>query len=886
MRKIAIGIVSLAIVVGVFVIYSRIDKTPTISTSGGNFVGDPNLDNISDFNDPTGRLTTMQGDLGVGPADTFKFIDRDEITGEITQKSGFSKLLHKEGDIWQLEEPFMEIYGKDFICYMHANRGDARMEKVGEKTIPKDATFSDNVVINIVPQKKNVFGESAIYLDNLDFVSEKSMLSTDDKIVFDSNSVHLNGTGMEMIYNDELDRLEYFKVKDVNEIHVKMRREALGKINKNDNSDKTTVAESNNVDIQESASQGSSIESADSKTDYYTCIFSKNVLIETPDQFIFAEDEIEIDDILFSRGKSDANKPQEPGSDNEPNDSTIAAAEPNEAEEGDLVDVVIKCDNGFIIAPKDSIEINNFRDKAKTISDFEKHEYAESGKKILLSTKTIQLTTLNSDYIATGATELVFHVEDLNNPDPNLQSVPVTITSQSGASFIKGANQVIFEGDAVCTIPQNDLSEKRFATLSSPLLKINIPESEDALPDVNAVGPVELLFYVEDPNATLETQKIIPVNITASGKALYLPTMNQVIFDKDCLCKIGSEDVSKEQFISLNTPQLKIELPQDKATQSFAFSDITAAGPVDLKFFMKDPNNKGTLGSLMPVNITAQKYARYLSSSRQIVLDGSCKNSMVRENEDFIQELTLLAGRITVDLPVDINDEEQSSTLTEISHLRADSNQVVLKVTKKAKDSGILMPSDDQVLGWTQLVCKSLDYNTKDQIFQANGPGELTLSDIEIKDSNEFNGMKILGKEWWAIMSGFSDLSYLLSNNRIIANAEPEKTIDIKYIEQQNEERSPVIIATAGHIEVELKENEEKKLAPSKIIASGGIYYKKDVDNSFRGSILLYDHEKSLVTIYGDEKNPAYYNNVPVDPIFIDLKTGNVRSTITSPGSI
>jgi len=896
MRKIAIGFISFAIVIGVFVIYSRVDKTPEISTNAGSeFTIDPNRNSDVDFND-VGVFSTSQGNFGVAQTGDFELFDRNELTGEVEQRYGALKLLHKEGDIWQVEKPFLNIYGKKFLCDMQASRGVARMEKIGEKTIPKDVSFSEDVVIRIIPNQVKDFEESTIYLENLDFNSERSQLLTNDKIVFDSNNVRLDGIGMEMVYNDEQDRLEYFKVIDVNEIHVKMRRKALNTISNKEDSSRAANKEGNGEDVQGNVSENTS-KSDETSQQYYTCIFSKNVLIETPDQFIFAEDEIEINDIIFSSGNKDVNKPEGTASGSEPNnlrlvaggsdDLTITATEPNEID--DFVDVVITCENGFIIAPEDSIELRRFRDEAKTISVLEKPEFADIANKTILATQRIKLTTLGSDYDAYGPTELVFYIEDLNNPDPNLRSFPVTITSQIGASYIEDSNQVAFEGNAVCTIPQNDLSEKRNATLTSPKLIIDIPQNEDALPNVNANGPVELMFYVEDPNATIETQKIIPVKITAKDKALYLPAQNKVIFDQDCLCQIGSEDVSKEQFISLKTPSLHIDLPKEESAQSFAFADINAAGPVDMKFFMKDPNNKGAIESLMPVNITAQKYARYLSSSRQIVLNGSCKNSMIREDADFIQELTLLAGQITVELPKDINEQEESSTLTEIRQLRADSGQVVLKVTKKAKDSVIINQSGDEILGWTQLLCKSLDYDTEEQVFEATGPGELTLSDIEIKDSNEYEGMKILGKKWWAIMTGFKDLKYLLSENQIIANAESGRTIDIKYFEQNDEERNPVIIATAGHIEIELKEDEKKKLEPSIIVASGGIDYRKDEKNSFRGSVLIYDHTKSTVTILGDDKNPAYYNTMLVDNVFIDLAKpdgSNIEFNITGPGSI
>ena len=686
MSKITIGIVLLAIVIGVLALYSRLNKTPIIETNAGaDFNGVPDMSGLDNYNDIPGRLTTEDGEIGIGKTENFEIANRNDLTGEIEWKFGFEKLIHTEGDIWQIEKPFMELYRKNFTIHMQAEQGVARMEKIGEKNIPKEATFSNNVEIHINSEGVQGYEDSTIYLDNLIFNSEKSLLSTYDKVVFVSDNIQLNGTGMELIYNDESERLEYFKVIDVDQINVRMRRTTFGSISNKEESAEpeiVTDTDNNNQAVREFASlQDDSPENDDSKKDYYTCIFSKNVLIETPDQFIFAEDEININDILFSGGKQDTKKSASESEPNElmivsngPNDLSIAASESNEQkDEEEFVHVVIKCDNGFLIAPKDSLEIGKFRGIINTQTRIDKPQIANSDKKVILFTDKIELTALNSDYVAKGPTELVFFVEDANNPDPNLQSFPVTITSEHGARYIKDVNQVVFEGNAICTIPQNDLSTKKNATLSSPQLAINIPQSEDILPDVNATGPVALLFYVEDANATIETQRIIPVEITANGKALYLPGMNKVIFNDDCLCQIGSEEVSKEQFISLATPNLQIDLPQDQTGQSFAFSDINAAGPVDLKFFMKDPNNHGTIQSLMPVNITAQKSARYLSSSRQIVMEGSCKNSMIRENEEFIQELTLLSGRVSVDLPEDINDQEQASTLTEIRHLKRSS---------------------------------------------------------------------------------------------------------------------------------------------------------------------------------------------------------------------
>ena len=916
MRKFVIGIVSFAVVLGVFVLYSRMDKTPSINIGAGRDSNAGIYDgNSNDFN----NIGTI-GEAGIGRTEKFEYITRNPESGEIERKFGFQKLLHTEGDLWELEQPYMDIYRKDFTCSMKADHGMVQVEKIGSDTIPKNATFGGNVVINILPGKKGDIEESTIYLENLTFNSEKSQLSTPGDLKFVSKNVHLNGSGMEMVYNSDMERLEFFRIITLEKMSVRIKRDTLGTISKQTTQPAKITKEGNIRDQNEVTAVSQEQNKPENK--YYTCLFSKNVLIDTPDQRVFASDEIEIDDILWSKKIYDANDSDESNTEidsNDPNQiiddpnkpyqnvvedtnnpAAFAAEEPNDIEEpsDDLIDVVLTCDNGFIVAPKDSRKLSEFKEMAQNLNNIEKPAIEEATGKTTLETQKIQLTTLEGDSVASGPTELTFYVEDLNVPDPNLQSFPVTLTSQKGARFIKAANQVVFEGDSICRIPQKQMSEEKDITFSSPMLIINLPKSKvekvSSLSDIIAIGPTELVFYVEDSNSEVadsnsenETYKIIPVRITSQEKALFLPAMNQVIFDKDCLCEVGSEETGKERYVSLKSSNLKIDLPREYSAQSFAFSDITAAGPINLKFFMKDPNNMGTPQSLLPVTITAQNQARYDSTTRQIIADGSCRSSMLRQDENFIQELTLLAQDITVDLPKDVNDNNPTSSLTQIKHLNADGDQVTLKVTKKAKACLIHNQSSDQVLGGTKLVCKSLDYDTEEQIFKATGPGELTLSNTEIKDLKEQEGNSILGKQWYADTNGFSDLEYSLNQNRIIANAEPNKTINVQYIETENGKYSPVLMAAAGHVEIQLKETDDGKVEPSTVVASGGIDYKKDENNRFLGSVLIYDHEKSTITIHGDEKNPCYSNGFLADEIFIDLNNnGSIKVTSSSPSSL
>jgi hypothetical protein len=69
------------------------------------------------------------------------------------------------------------------------------------------------------------------------------------------------------------------------------------------------------------------------------------------------------------------------------------------------------------------------------------------------------------------------------------------------------------------------------------------------------------------------------------------------------------------------------------------------------------------------------------------------------------------------------------------------------------------------------------------------------------------------------------------------------------------------------------------------LTASGGITYE-DGDNEFEGSELFYDHDKSILKIWGDESQPCYYNGVLVDEIEIDLKANRVNFKVPAPGTL
>jgi len=906
MRKLFIGFISLAFAFGVFLLYSRVDKTPQIESSrDDDFINAFGDGNVPDFNN-VGKI----GDTGIGRSQKAHFITRNE-QGEITDEFGLETLVNDRGGVWEVEKPYRTIYQPDFICYLTADKGRVQVEKIADELIYRDATFSQNVVVHIEPRDFGEIKDSYIFLDNLDFISDKSLLTTEGPVKFISEDTQLLGTGMELIYDGVLERLEYFKVIDLDTLRFKMLKSAFAAQNQDDEkidkkvekhvvSDTEKQIKTANI-TDDLITMDNTQATEPEQQEYYICIFSDNVLIDTPEQLIFAQKEVRIRDILWSGyqagdtdTKAEIRQTDNIVDSNEISESDESQAvfvreEPNEPDmlPQEYVDVTVTCDGGFVVMPMDLESRYEENTIEETASDIIHPEIPDSNsERTTLFTRKISYTTLKEDTVATGPTELTIYVKDQNSPDPNNKTFPVKVTSYEGARFSKTTNQVVFDVNCVCTIPQRDLSVEKNAIVSSQRLTVQFLDSTfggtSGLSDIVALGPAEMIFYIEDSNEQI-AKSPTPVTINAKKQIMYLSESEQIIFEGDCLCTIPQEDLGQEYDFKLRSPMLTAGLPKGKSGQSFVLSDIVAMGPVEIDFYMKDPN-ADVSDKPMPIKVTAQGRANFLSSSNEIILEDSCKTYMLREDPNYIQEFTLLSDLMTIDLSKE-TDSQTSNMLTGFKRLVADGGQVTLSVVKRAKTDLLFTQSQEpeKILAWTRLVCTKLDYDPIEQLFLASGPGEVTLSDFEIKDPNDLKGDSILEKQWWAIVSNFDSLKYLPNENRITAKAKPKEILSVDYTSVKDGEYGPVIIATAGSAEIQLTETPDGQAELSNLVASGGIDYKDD-GNRFFGSTLFYDHEKSTILIEGDENHPCYYNGLLILGAEYNLETGNVKTQILGGG--
>jgi hypothetical protein len=897
LRKLYIGLISFVAVLGAFFLYSQIGRTPPLKTGAGTGAGGAADSNFAEFADANqiGKI----GDIGIGLSKKARYMTRNE-KGEIDGEFGFEVLVHKQDNLLELEKPYRNIYRSGFTCYMTADTGTVEIENAAGGLSPKDATFSGNVLIHIIPGSSGDIRETKIYLENLVFLSDRSRLATEGPVRVISENFRMTGTGMELIYNEVLNRLELFRIFDLDSLLVKQPKTVLTERQQTRRASKTDsedlAKEPVDIAVTEDVSK-----TEPEQQQYYKCRFGKNVCIDTQEELIYAVREVFINDIFWPKASEettpDANIPSDTNEPDVvavqtvvPDESVRAVTDSNEPSE-QLVEIKVTCDGGFMIVPREnSIEPEESSPSAQEAeSDRRADMLDQAQERTSLMTDRIDYSMLTGDTLAAGPSELTFYIKDSNAVDPNQQMVPVKVTAQKQVRFLKAANQVIFEGDCLCTMPQKDLTIEKDLTLSAPELIIDLPvnsfEQKTKFPDMTTLGPTKLVFYVEDTNAIEPDKTVLPVTITAQKQARFLSAANQVVFEGDCLCQMGSEEISRQQSFQLKSPMLTINTPREKTGQSFALTDIVAAGPAELDFYVDDITGKQGPNEPLPAKVFAQKQARFLSSSRQVVFDGPCRSTITRRAPNFIDEFTLLSEKMTVDLPADTNDRSATS-LGSIKHLAAEGGIVTLAAVKKP---GLLTQQalgieSEEVLSGIKINCRRINYDSQKQVFAATGPAEVWLSNTKISDVNEQVAPGGPGKQWVAFVENCHDLQYSPAENRIIADAESDKTLNIEYVTVENGQYGPVVLASAGHTDIVLMETPEGKTDLSTLVATRGISYTTDKGDLFLGSELFFDHEKSLITVTGDETQPCYYNGSLVDQIKYNLETREVEAKIVAPG--
>ncbi len=517
LRKFVIGFISLAAVLAIYLLYGRVSKTPPVDTDAGAEFTDTVADsNLGVFDSKVGMI----GEVGVETVRKARYIILNK-NQEVEREWGFERLLHEVRDIWEIEKPYMNIYRRNFKCYITADIGKVRVETAVGKSTPKDATFTGNVVVHILPEGPGKIKESHIYLDDIIFLSEKSQLSTANSVKFVSEDAQMLGIGLELIYDDVLERLEYLRIVDLESLHIKSSQTGFlpGAKRQTDRSpDAGGPAEMQQPDepavviykgevqppvARPKVEQEKACPERSRRGEYYKCVFSKNVFIDSPEQLVFAHDEISINDIFWSKASSGQSSEADAGARtaetsqsneadadagtaeqarkgaDDANTYNVAAEkqnEPNESPEK-FEDIIVTCNNGFIIVPKDSPRtLENPAETNIAANDTYSRppgKFDQAEGRTTFITRRIDYSAPTGDAVATGLSELMFYTGDITTAKNDEAPVPVKVTAQEGAKFFQASNQAIFEG-CLCTMLREDPNVQQKYILSAPKLTIDM----------------------------------------------------------------------------------------------------------------------------------------------------------------------------------------------------------------------------------------------------------------------------------------------------------------------------------------------------------------------------------------------------------------------------
>jgi len=142
-RKFMVAFVVLAALVVGYLLYAQLGGTPPVELDLPAPLPEPIAQQGDDTGD--GSIGTVAG-IGIGTLKQPRFFHTNE-NQQVDREMGFEELLPgKEGDQWEITNPFMKLFLPEFRCDVTADRGTFQLETAFGKPMPNDAVFQGNVV--------------------------------------------------------------------------------------------------------------------------------------------------------------------------------------------------------------------------------------------------------------------------------------------------------------------------------------------------------------------------------------------------------------------------------------------------------------------------------------------------------------------------------------------------------------------------------------------------------------------------------------------------------------------------------------------------------------------------------------------------------------------
>ena len=240
---------------------------------------------------------------------------------------------------------------------------------------------------------------------------------------------------------------------------------------------------------------------------------------------------------------------------------------------------------------------------------------------------------------------------------------------------------------------------------------------------------------------------------------------------------------------------------------------------------------------------------------------------MVREDVNDRQEYTLSAPKLTVNL---------NGSATDMEHVTGSGGVVQLATAKRR---------DGKVLGFTKLKCLRFDFDNREQLITAKGPGLIAVDNSKLAEPKRKKKGHSFGlrRQCYAIIKDFESLKYSLETGLLSTSSGTNK-INIGYVPVGKDDEEPTNV-TAGHIDAKIIETADGVSELSQLKASQGVTYS-DGSREFVGSEFLYKADEAKITATGNEVWPCLLNGTTVAGIIYDLKRNRIKTRVIGPGQL
>ncbi|MBU1260109.1 MAG: hypothetical protein KJ757_01480 [Planctomycetes bacterium] len=494
-----------------------------------------------------GDMNAIPGDANVGQIGQAKleYVERarfetvDPKTRKLRRVVGFEKVLHKSGNEWDLYKPYMNVFQDNLRCNITADTGTVELENVeGGDPAPKTAILKGDVLVHVIPQGANR-SESFIYLKDVAFDSDRSMLWSDNDVNFVSADADLMGKGLEIVYNNATNKLEYLKIKRVDYLNIKRLEQPGGETKK-------TVPPAPQTSQVSKAEKPAEVHSVPAEPaivkepvqqtqneDEYQCLFRDNVIIEYKSEVVLSE-EIAIKNLLWSQNDQQNGEPQlesqpqkdqqsqqpktepQPSSPKQSGQQAAIAAEnltmpekkpqPPKAWRQIPVAATVKCDGPMIVKPLVTSLYDDFKpDKFRGFYQLSSKLFYKLGQRNVLIGQKVDYDIASQTASAVGDVELVFYPE--METAKGRGKVPFIISAKQGADFVVPDKVATFYGDVKGKfVKQTEYYDEENVFYGSKLIA-NLTEKQGSK-DIMAAGGISHITVL-GPNVRLESIRML-----------------------------------------------------------------------------------------------------------------------------------------------------------------------------------------------------------------------------------------------------------------------------------------------------------------------------------------------------------------------------------------